>query len=167
MATKTYLRHINTQTGGPRNDITPLFKSHEDFHNLIRDWITQLKGQEIDVVAGVDALGFILGTALAMELKKGFVPIRKKGKLPVKIRSVFFADYTGQRKGLEIGTNSLHKGEKVVLVDDWIETGSQIKAALNLVKGAGAKVVAIAVIHMDRNAKTHYLEKHHVITVMK
>ncbi len=164
---KNYLRNINTQTGGPRNDITPLFKNPGDFKALIRDWKSQLKGLPVDVVAGIDALGFVLGTALALEMKKGFVPIRKKGKLPVKARSVSFVDYTGQQKGLEIGIKSLRAGEKVVLVDDWIETGSQVKAALKLIEKAEARVTAVATIHVDRNSQTRFLEKYRVVSVME
>ena len=167
MATKTYLRLINTNTGGPRNDITPLFGDFRAFRKLIEDFRVGLKDIEFDQIAGIDALGFVLGTALAWRLKKGFVPIRKNGKLPVPSHAVSFADYSGQKKGLEIARHALKRGLKFLLVDDWIETGSQIKAAIKIIEGRGAQVAGIATLHVDKGPKTDFLyKKYKVFSIM-
>src|SRR5579862_6960243 len=112
-----YLSLIDTHTLGPRYDVTPLFAEYPAFHALIGDLARQLETTHIDIVAGIDALGFILGTALAMQLKKGFVPIRKGGKLPVPTDSRSFTDYSGTTKSLELRRDALQPGMRVLVVD--------------------------------------------------
>ena len=90
-----YLALINHQTQGPRCDVTPLFGDYAAFSALLDDLVAQPGVIECDVVAGIDALGFILGTALALRMRKGFIPIRKGGKLPVPTDAVAFIDYSG------------------------------------------------------------------------
>ena len=82
---KSYLRSIDTKTSGNRNDVTPLFSRPADFNALVDDLIASLADATIDYVACIDALGFILGTAIAQKLKAGIIPIRKGGKLPVEV----------------------------------------------------------------------------------
>ena len=91
-------------------------------------------GDQFDCVVGIDALGFILGTAVAIHSKKAFVPIRKGGKLPVVSDAIGFVDYTGQVKSLELRKGAITPGTRVLLVDEWIETGSQVKAAVELIE---------------------------------
>src|SRR5262245_41075845 len=78
-----YLRLIDTKTRGPRYDVTPLFADGQAFARLIDDLAGRCGDLTFDLVAGIDALGFILGAALALRSRRGFVPIRKGGKLPV------------------------------------------------------------------------------------
>jgi adenine phosphoribosyltransferase len=80
-----YLRLIDIHTRGPRYAVTPLFGDYEAFMGLVRDLGRPFESVEFEVVAGIDALGFILGTALALRLHKGSLPIRKGGKLPVDV----------------------------------------------------------------------------------
>ncbi|MFC1850602.1 phosphoribosyltransferase family protein [candidate division CSSED10-310 bacterium] len=151
---KRYLRRIDRNTAGNRYDITPLFSHFADFNALVDDLVASLSGTEIDLVAGIDALGFILGTALAQKLKVGIMPVRKGGKLPVESDRIAFRDYTGQTKELEIRRDVLCPGTRVLIVDEWIETGAQVTAAISLIEGCGALVAGIATINMDVNNST-------------
>lgn len=152
-----YLDRIDTNTRGIRYDVTPLFADYAAFSALVKDLAAPFADVEIDVVAGIDALGFIVGTAVAMHLKKGVLAIRKKGKLPVSVNCVEFVDYTGQKKGLEMRSDALKPGMKVLLVDEWVETGAQMKAAIELVKMANGYVAGITTIRMQDNEMTHGL----------
>ena len=148
---KNYLRLIDTHTPGPRCDVTPLFADPQAFAALVADLCAPFDPAGIDLVAGIDALGFILGTAIALRLGKGFIPIRKGGKLPVSADQVAFVDYSGQPKALELRQGSLQPGYRVLLVDEWLETGAQMQAAAALVERAGGVVAGIAAINMDDN----------------
>lgn len=160
---REYLRLIDTHTAGPRYDVTPLFAEYAAFAALLDDLSEQLDPGQIDLVAGIDALGFILGTALALRLEKGFVPIRKGGKLPVPTDALEFTDYSGARKSLELrqsdqaGIGAIHPGSRVLVVDEWIETGAQVRAAVALIEARGGVVAGIATIHMDSNEQTDRL----------
>lgn len=159
---RDYLRLIDTQTTGARYDVTPLFADYAAFAALIDDLSHQLDPALIDLVAGIDALGFILGTALALRLRKGFIPIRKGGKLPVSTDAVDFTDYSATRKSLEVrrtGTGAIPVGARVLVVDEWVETGAQVRAAIALIESHGAVVAGIATIHMDGNEQTDRLEQ--------
>jgi adenine phosphoribosyltransferase len=104
---------------------------------------------EFDTVVGIDALGFILGSAIAVRAEKPFVPIRKGGKLPVKVHKASFIDYTGKEKSLEIRPDALTPQNRVLLVDEWIETAAQVKAAIGLIEGLDAEVAAVLSIVID------------------
>jgi adenine phosphoribosyltransferase len=87
-----YLQLIDIQTPGPRCDVTPVFADPAAFAALVDDLAARFADTAFDAVAGIDALGFILGTALAWHAKRGFVPVRKGGKLPVAVDQVDFVD---------------------------------------------------------------------------
>ena len=159
MTLPNYLSLIDTDTPGPRYDVTPLFADFEALSALVDDIFAHFRGNEFDFVAGIDALGFILGTALAMRAKKGFISIRKGGKLPVETRSVQFVDYTGLQKSLEIRPDMLLPGARILLVDEWIETGAQVKAAIELIENQQCEVIGIATINIDENDLTSSLKK--------
>jgi len=145
---------IDVNTQGPRNDVTPLFTDYEAFSELLEDIIQHFSSNDYDFVAGIDALGFILGTAVAIRVEKGFIAIRKSGKLPVKTRSVNFVDYSGKQKSLEIRLDAIPSNARILLVDEWIETGAQIRAAIELIESQQGKVAGIATISMDDNDVT-------------
>jgi adenine phosphoribosyltransferase len=151
---KSYLRLIDTQTAGPRCDVTPLFADPAAFAQLIADLVAPFAAVPLDYVAAIDALGFVLGGAMAVRLGKGFIPIRKRGKLPVATRTVEFVDYSGQQKGLEIRRGLLQPGDRVLLVDEWIETGAQAQAAIHLIEQEGGIIAGIATINIDDNPLT-------------
>jgi len=151
---KQYLRWIDTNTVGNRNDVTPLFAHPADFNELVDDLVACVAGTTVDLVACIDALGFILGTAIAQKLGVGILTVRKGGKLPVETDKMGFRDYTGQDKQLEIRRDILSQGARVLVVDEWIETGAQVSATITLIEGRGAIVAGIATINMDDNKKT-------------
>lgn len=152
-----YLRLIDTEAPGGRCDVTPLFGDYSAFATLVDDLAARFSDTAVDVVAGIDALGFILGTALALRLRVGFLPIRKGGKLPVAVTRAEFVDYTRQTKALELRADALPPRTRVLLVDEWIETGAQVRAAISLIEGQGAVVAGIAAIHLDLNENTRPL----------
>jgi len=126
-------------------DITPLLKDSRSLREIIGRLARSLKGKKIHAVVGIESRGFIFGTALATKLGVGFVPIRKKGKLPWKTKRVACTLEYGQEI-LEIHQDAVKRGEKVVIVDDLLATGGTAAAAAKLVKSIGGKVVKIAFV---------------------
>jgi len=151
---KSYLSLVDIHTTGNRNDVTPLFANREAFAQLAADLGEPFRGAGIEAVAAIDALGFILGTAVAEVLGVGVIPVRKGGKLPVDAERVEFVDYSGERKVLELRPDALDAGTKVLIVDEWIETGAQVRAAIELVERLGGRVEGIVTIQMDRKPQT-------------
>ena len=141
-----------------RSDVTPIFAHPEAFRALVEDlvapWVQLQAGENVERVVGTDALGFVVGTALALRLGVGFVPVRKGGKLPVRHERVTFRDYTGGEKSLELRTDPWPAGTRVLLTDEWIETGATARAAVELIERAGGVVVGIAAIAFRKNDKT-------------
>lgn len=156
-----YRNSIDTKTHGPRYDATPLFSDYNAFTQLVSDLLHPFKKDQFDCVVGIEALGFALGTAVTIHSKEAFVPIRKGGKLPVSSDAIGFVDYTGQMNSLELRKGAIKPGTRVLLVDEWIETGSQVKAAVELIERQGAKVVGIATINMDDNDSTRKVRQHY------
>ena len=154
-----YLKLIDTDTPGPRCDVTPFFADPVAFAALVDDITEAIPPSTFDFVAGIDALGFILGAALAMRAGKGFIPIRKGGKLPVETNSVAFVDYSKTEKSLEVRSDLDLTGAKILLVDEWIETATQVNAAISLIEAQSGEIAGIAAINMDENAATEALQK--------
>jgi adenine phosphoribosyltransferase len=152
-----YLQLIDTLTNGNRYDVTPLFADSTAFASVVADLSEPFATMSVDYVVGIDALGFILGGSMALYLKKGFIPLRKRGKLPVAVDRISFVDYSGQPKSLELRTDAITPGARVIIVDEWIETGAQVKAAIELVEKQGGVVIGVATINMDSNPKTQQL----------
>ncbi|MCD4802473.1 MAG: hypothetical protein K8R16_05985 [Anaerolineales bacterium] len=159
---KNYLSLIDRNTSG-RCDVTPLFSHFDGFNTLVNDLIDQIPKTGIDIVACIDALGFILGTAISQKLNVGILTIRKGGKLPVTTDQIDFTDYTGLEKQLEIRQDILSEGSRVLIVDEWIETGAQVGASIKLIENQGAIVVGIVSIAMDDNEKTKYLKSNYKV----
>jgi len=160
---KPYLKAIDTRTDGPRYDVTPLFGDRKAFKILVSDLAAPFRKVRIDAVACIDALGFILGTAVAVELGKRIVPLRKTGKLPVPADRSSFRDYTGKQKGLELRKDAVQPGERILLVDEWIETGAQINAAVRLIQKQKGEIAGIVAINMDRNQSTDLIRTQHLV----
>ena len=141
---------IRTIPGYPRpgiqfRDITTLLKDAFGFGKLVDDLVQPFVGKRIDAVAGIEARGFIIGGAVAHQLRTGFIPVRKKGKLPW--------DTIGQDYELEYGTDrvEIHRdavaeGETVLVVDDLIATGGTALATLDLLRRAGAEIVGCSFV---------------------
>ena len=154
-----YDKFINKKTKG-RYDVTPLFKNPKVFAHLITDLIKPFKNESFDVIVGLDALGFIIGGAVSLRLKKSFVPVRKGGKLSgIKgtVLRTSFVDYTKTKKTFEINLGSIKKGERILIVDEWIETGAQVKAAIKLIEKQGGKVIGISALCAENTPRTKIL----------
>lgn len=156
---QSYLKLIDTQTTGGRNDVLPLFQNFEAFQALVDDIYNLVSSCQFNYVAGIDALGFILGTAIAFKAKVGFIAIRKSGKLPKSCNRIEFVDYTNTKKGLELALGVVKSGDRILLVDEWIETGAQVRAAARLLEDQGASIAAITGIAMENSLKTKDLFK--------
>ena len=123
-------------------DITTLLKSAEGFHKSVEqiaNWCSQF---ELDLIAGIDARGFIFGSAVAFKLNLGFVPVRKEGKLPHRtIAESYELEYGTDC--LEVHEDAIEKGMKVVIVDDLLATGGTAKAAHQLLQRCGADIIGL------------------------
>ena len=138
--------HIRTIPNYPKpgvmfRDITTLLGNARAFRRAIDELVQPWVGEKIDKIAGIEARGFILGGAVAHQLSAGFVPIRKKGKLPHEKVSIAYSLEYGIDE-MEMHTDALVKGERVLLVDDLIATGGTAEGAVKLLRSAGADVVA-------------------------
>jgi adenine phosphoribosyltransferase len=122
-------------------DITTLLADARAFRRAVDEMLQPMAGMKLDKVAGIEARGFILGGAVAHQLGAGFIPLRKKGKLPHKTRSVEYALEYGT-DAMEMHMDAIVEGERVFLVDDLIATGGTAMAALELLRAAGADVRA-------------------------
>ena len=121
-------------------DITSLLQDPVGFRLTINELVHRYSGMKIDKVAGIESRGFIIGAALAYQLGTGFVPIRKKGKLPGKTMGRDYdLEYGTDR--IEIHVDAIAKDEKVLLVDDLIATGGTAEAAAALIKDLGGKII--------------------------
>jgi len=126
-------------------DITPVLQDAECLRALVRSFVSHYASHKIDVVAGIDARGFILGAVIAHQLGTGFVPVRKGGKLPFdSIAEDFELEYGSAT--LELHTDAVKPRDRVLLVDDLIATGGTMLAAKKLLERLGAKVVEGAAI---------------------
>lgn len=141
-------------------DITTLLKDPVGFRLTIDELVRRYQDVKIDKVAGIESRGFILGAPLAYALGKGFIPIRKKGKLPAEtIGHDYELEYGTDR--IEIHTDAIAKGEKILLVDDLIATGGTAEAACKLIEKIGGKIVECCfIIDLPDIGGRARLEKH-------
>jgi adenine phosphoribosyltransferase len=148
MAPDDYLQHIDF-AATTKLDFTPLFTDPKVFRSLILDLCRPFRAANIDKVACPESMGFILGSAVAAELKLGLIPIRKAGKLPNIKRNVVrqrFVDYTGGASGFEVNKALIAQGDRILLIDDWVETGGQLRGLTKLLEKRGAVVTGISVL---------------------
>ncbi|KAM4796513.1 adenine phosphoribosyltransferase-like [Rhinophrynus dorsalis] len=130
-------------------DPSRLYCHQQALQDCIEDLLQPFKGDLIDLVAGIDAMGFILGAAIAAHLGKGFLAIRKAGHLCVETNSQTYVDYSGREKVMEVRTDVIKKGLRILLVDQWIETGGTMQAAIKLVERQGGVVAGVATICIE------------------
>ncbi|MDO4725434.1 MAG: adenine phosphoribosyltransferase, partial [Comamonadaceae bacterium] len=150
---RAFLRqHIRTVPDWPSpgvqfRDITPLLQKPQVFRVLIDVLVQRYSaaGMRPDVVAGLDARGFIIGSVVAYALNVGFIPIRKKGKLPfTTVEETYELEYGSAT--VELHTDAVHQGQRVLLIDDLIATGGTMMAGIKLLERLGAQVMECAVI---------------------
>lgn len=151
-------------------DITPVFKDSQAMKYVIDAQANLFKKERIDLVAGVEARGFIVGAPLAYALEVGFVPIRKPGKLPWKKKKVTYQLEYGE-EAVEIHLDAVSKGQRVLLVDDLLATGGTAKAAATLVEELGGEVAGVSFIvelqHLKGREKLIGYPVHSLITYHK
>jgi len=144
-ALKARIRHVPDfpKPGILFYDITTLLRDAEGFRAAVDAIAAPYRGQAIDLVVGVESRGFILGAAVADRLGVGFVPVRKPGKLPSKtIRATYSLEYGTD--SLEIHSDAVERGQRVLIVDDLLATGGTARATADLVRQLGGTVLGIA-----------------------
>ena len=165
-----YLNIMSPNTKGEKFawlDPTSIYINGDAFHDLLDDLVVDLEPVTCDVVGGLDAMGFVLGSALATRLGVGFLPIRKAGKLCVDTDSATFSNYSGRTQDMEMRKPAFAAGTKVLLVDQWIETGGTMDGAIRLVQQQGGKIAGLVAIAMEDNEKTaSYRKKFPCITAV-
>ena len=165
-----YLNIMSPNTKGEKFawlDPTSIYINGDAFHDLLDDLVVDLEHVKCDVVGGLDAMGFVLGSALATRLGVGFLPIRKAGKLCVDTDSATFSNYSGRTQDMEMRKPAFATGTKVLLVDQWIETGGTMDGAIRLVQQQGGKIAGLVAIAMEDNEKTaSYRKKFPCITAV-
>lgn len=144
---KTIIRTVPDwpEKGVMFRDITPLFQNPQALRLMMDAFIHRYFEKKIDVIAGVDARGFLLGVTIAYELNLPFIPVRKKGKLPFKTISEDYELEYGKAT-IELHDDAVKKGDRVVLFDDLIATGGTMLAAAKLIQRLGGDIVEAAVI---------------------
>lgn len=121
-------------------DITPILSDPDLFRASIDLFLERCRGKKIDKIVGIDARGFLFGSAVAYELNIGFVPIRKRGKLPYKTEIAKYSLEYGEAE-MEMHIDAMKSGERVVLVDDLLATGGTSAAAAALIKKVGGELL--------------------------
>lgn len=147
-------------------DITPLLGNAEALDEAVVRLARPYEGKGISKVAGIESRGFIFASMIARQLRAGFVPLRKKGKLPYRtLRKEYALEYGTDV--IEMHEDALAKGEKVLMVDDLLATGGTMAAACDLVAGVGAKIVGAAFLvelaFLDGRKKLPGIDIHSVI----
>jgi adenine phosphoribosyltransferase len=155
------------KTGIMFRDITTLLADADGFCEVIDNLATRYKNIDIDYVAGIEARGFIIGGALAKELGVGFIPIRKKGKLPAKVITQEYALEYGTDT-IEIHQDALKKGDKVLIIDDLLATAGTALATCKLIKKVGGEIVSCAfIIDLPELGGKAKLAPHDVYTIVE
>lgn len=134
------------ESGVRFRDISTLLQDPKALRTVVDVFIDRYKDQKIDVIAGLDARGFIFGPIIAYELGIGFVPIRKKGKLPYTTYAESYELEYGGTTTVEIHIDAVNKGDNVLIVDDLIATGGTMIAACKLIERLEANILECAVI---------------------
>lgn len=124
-------------------DVTTLLKDPTGFRVAIDELNKRFQGQRIDKVAGIEARGFIVGAALAYELRAGFVPVRKQGKLPSQTVGHDYALEYGTDR-VEMHTDAISRGDRVLIVDDLLATGGTVRGTVELVQRLRGEIVGLA-----------------------
>jgi len=130
-------------------DITPILKEGALFRASIEVFLQQCSGKKIDKIVGIDARGFLFGSAVAYALGIGFIPLRKKGRLPYRTESARYSLEYGEAE-MELHIDAIERGEKIVLIDDLLATGGTSASAVTLIKKVGGDLIeAIFLIELE------------------
>jgi len=149
-------------------DPTSIYINGKAYHDLLDDLVADLNKDDIDVVAGLDAMGFVLAAGIAARIGKGFLPIRKSGKLCVDTDSASMTNYSGQTQSMEMRLPAFAPGTRVLLVDQWVETGGTMYGAVQLVEQQKGTVAGMVAIVMEENENTEsYRDRYKVVTAIQ
>jgi len=149
-------------------DPTSIYINGKAYHDLLDDLVADLNKDDIDVVAGLDAMGFVLAAGIAARIGKGFLPIRKSGKLCVDTDSASMTNYSGQTQSMEMRLPAFAPGTRVLLVDQWVETGGTMYGAVQLVEQQKGTVAGMVAIVMEENENTKsYRDLYKVVTAIQ
>ena len=147
-------------------DVTSILQDGEGLHLAIDQLLEMVKDVDFDVIVGAESRGFIFGMPLAYNLKKGFVPVRKKGKLPAEVISKEYALEYGTAV-IEVHKDAIQPGQKIVIVDDLLATGGTAKAIIEMVESVGAEVVGLTfLIELDFLHGRDVLEGYNISSVL-
>ncbi|XP_071770698.1 adenine phosphoribosyltransferase [Centroberyx gerrardi] len=159
-----YLSLMAPNTKGPKFawlDPSRLYCNSQALAECVKDLLSPFHNDTIDLVAGIDAMGFILGASVATSLGKGFLAIRKAGHLCIETQSQPYSDYSGREKTMEVRLDVLKPGLRVLIVDQWIETGGTMKAAIELVEKLGATVVGVAAVAIENSEGGKWIKENY------
>jgi len=149
-------------------DPTSIYINGEAYHDLLDDLCAEIDAKDVDVVAGLDAMGFVMAAGIAARIGCGFLPIRKAGKLCVDTDSADMTNYTGRTQAMEMRLPAYAPGTRVLLVDQWVETGGTMHGAIQLVEQQNGIVAGMVAIVMEDNDTTaKYREKYKCITAIQ
>jgi adenine phosphoribosyltransferase len=165
---RKYIRNIPNwpKRGIVFRDITPLLADKKAFSKAVGELCSSFAHRRIDYVAAIEARGFIFGAAVAHKLGAGFIPIRKKGKLPSKTERITYGLEYG-KDTIEVHRDAIKKGSKVLMIDDLLATGGTMAAACKLIERIGGKIVGIAfLIELSELAGRAKLGKYDIKTII-
>jgi adenine phosphoribosyltransferase len=155
------------KTGILFRDITTLLKDKDAFKKAIDLLVKNYRKQNIDTVVAVESRGFIFGAAAAYKLKAGFVPVRKKGKLPSKTISATY-DLEYGTDTLEMHEDAISEGSRVLIIDDLLATGGTVKAVTELIKKLNGQIVGIAFLIELKDLKGRdKLKEYPLLSILK
>ena len=140
---------IREREGMRRCDLSPLLANPVAFRQTVLSMLRPFRGGAVAKVAGLEGMGLAFAGAVAQELRSGLVLFRKPGLLAWDTLSVPFTDYTGEVKAFEITSDAIAPGDRVLIVDDWAETGGQLHAAIQMIERQHAEVVGAALVNID------------------
>lgn len=148
-------------------DITPIFKNPEAFHLLMEELFDRVGDLEFDYIAGIEARGFLIGAPLALRMNKGFVPIRKKGKLPgAVVRAEYDLEYGSNT--LEMHADAFEPGSRILIVDDLLATGGTVAASIEMIEKLRGRVAGLAfIIELTFLAGRERLQPYRVVSLIE
>ena len=166
---KEHIRNIKDypKKGIVFRDITTLLQNAQAFRNAVKQMIEMVKNKKIDYVVSAESRGFIFGAILAYELGVGFIPVRKKGKLPSSTNSVDYELEYGT-DSLEIHKDAFRRGDKILLIDDLLATGGTTQAMIKLIESMGGDITGIAfLIELEFLKGREKLKPYQVLSLIK
>ena len=140
-------------------DPSVAYTNAASFNAMLNDLLEPFSPRDVDVVAGFDAAGFVLGAGMATRIGKGFLTIRKGGKIPLEYDVVPMSNYSGQTQSMEMRKPAFAPGTRVLLVDQWIETGGTMNAGIQLVERQDGVIAGIAAICIEENEVTDAMKR--------